>query len=233
MNLFHEILAPCCPVCGREPLDGSPNMLCADCFRMLDLTTEPFCPGCGGHLSGFLDMCPDCMNAVAERPWKNAFALFGMDGLGRELVHKFKYQNTPELARTLGRITAMRLGDRIRAEAYDCITPTPLHWFRCFLRGYNQAELFAEAAGKELGLPCFSLLRRKKWTSQQAKLNKKQRISNLKGAFAIKNSQKTKNRAILLVDDVMTTGSTLASAAQVLLDNGAERVGVLVLARRQ
>ncbi len=232
-SCLREIFPLNCPVCGKAPFDGSPNMLCAECFRKLDLIREPFCPGCGGHLSGFLNMCPDCMNADAGRPWQKAFALFRMEGLGRELVHKYKYRNMPELARTLAHLAAIRLGESILAEKFDCITPTPLHFLRYLKRGYNQADLFANVLAGELKIPCSSLLWRKKWTSQQSKLTKKQRISNLNGAFSVKNSQKTKNRAILLVDDVMTTGSTLASAAQVLLDGGAERVGVLVIARRQ
>ncbi len=222
-----------CPVCGGIPADGTANMLCAECLRSLPLMREPFCPGCGGQLSGFLEMCPDCMNADAGRLWKRAFALFRMEGIGRELIHRFKYQKNPELARMLGHLAAIRLGDLIREENFDCIVPTPLHFFRYFQRGYNQAELFAKAAGQELGIPCRNLLWRRKWTHQQAKLDKKQRISNLKGAFSIKNSTNAEKRAILLVDDVMTTGSTLASAAQTLLDGGAEKVCILVLAKRQ
>lgn len=221
-----------CPVCGNLPFDGSANMFCAECLASLDFIGGPVCPGCGGPLTGIFGMCPDCMDAEADRPWEKAFALTSMTGVGKELIHAFKYQNRPELARPLGAVAAMRFGTELLAQKIDLIVPTPLHWFRRLSRGYNQAELFADGLAERLGIPVLDALRRVKWTHQQAKLSKRERILNLKQAFSIKDSTKVKKRAILLIDDVMTTGSTLAAAAQTLLDAGADRVCVLVIARR-
>lgn len=101
------------------------------------------------------------------------------------------------------------------------------------MRGYNQSSLFAEQLGKYLHIPVRSLLRREQYTKQQAFLTKKQRNSNIAGAFSISDSTVAEKCGILLVDDVMTTGATLREAAGVLLSHGAERVDVLVIARRQ
>ena len=80
-----------CPVCGGEPFDGSPNMLCAQCFQELQFLRTPFCPLCGGELHGFLDVCESCL-VNGKRPWKGAVSAFRMDGLIKELLHRCKYQ---------------------------------------------------------------------------------------------------------------------------------------------
>lgn len=221
-----------CPVCGNVPFDGESGSFCADCLRHFDFVPEPSCPGCGGVMDGILGMCPVCLRSAADRPWQDAFSLFRMNGFGRDLIHQFKYENRPELACPLARLTAQRLGGRIRNAGFDWIVPVPLHWSRFLSRGYNQSEVFARCVGAELGIPVTDALRRVRRTDKQASLSQKQRIANLKDAFRINHSTKPEKRAILLVDDVMTTGSTLASAARTLRRAGAGRIGILILARR-
>ena len=220
-----------CPMCGGIPFDGSPNMFCKDCFEKLPFIRNPVCPGCGGELYGILDVCPDCLHAEKKFPWKRAAALFKMDGSAKEVIYQYKYRKGPELARPRGRLAAGCLENA--GIKPDLIVPTPLHWFRHLQRGYNQAELLCNVIGQETGIPVRNLLRRKKWTRQQARLDRKQRIRNLHQAFSIIDSTNCRNRCILLVDDVMTTGSTLSAAAETLLGAGAAEVDVLVLARRQ
>ncbi len=231
-GIVREYIPLECPVCGGPPFDGTSGMLCAECLAQLDFVPLPQCRGCGGELTGIMDMCNECLASEVARPWSNAYSVYTMDGFGRDLILNFKYRNVPELSRTLGMIVAMRLGETLRREAFDLIVPTPLHWFRYFQRGYNQSELLAAQIGASVDIPMKNLLRRVKWTRQQAKLSRKQRIANLKGAFAVRKSSDVAGRSVLLVDDVFTTGSTLAAAAETLLKTGASRVGVLVLARR-
>lgn len=220
-----------CPLCGGEPFDGTPNMFCKTCMERLPFIRQPVCPGCGGELYGILDVCPDCLHAEKKFPWKRAAALFKMDGAAKEVIYQYKYRNMPELARPLGRLASGLLE---QAGIHpDLIVPTPLHWFRHLQRGYNQAALLCREIGRETGIPVKTLLRRKKWTKQQARLDRKQRIQNLHQAFSIIDSTNCRKRCILLVDDVMTTGSTLSAAAETLLAAGAAEVDVLVLARRQ
>lgn len=220
-----------CPACGGAPFDGTPNMLCADCLRKMPFVSGEECPGCGAELHGVLAVCPDCLRAP-KRPWKRAFTLCRMDGLARDLILGVKFRKTPEFARAVGSLLGRKIARLLPPGAADCVAPVPLHWTRQLMRGYNQAELLAEGVARETGLPLIRPLRRRRRTRQQTKLNREERLANLKDAFCVKNSHKCENRAILIVDDVMTTGATLAFAASALLDAGARAVYAASAARR-
>lgn len=228
---FSSFMGWNCPICGGAPFDGEDSHFCAECMRSFRFVRNPVCPSCGGELSGILQICPDCLHAGRKFPWRKAAAVFIMDGFIKDVIYRFKYRNQPELARVFGYLAAGAC--RSAGIHADLIVPVPLHWVRYLQRGFNQSELLSEEIGKNLKIPVRSILRRKRWTGQQAKLNRDARIQNLSGAFVISGSTNCKGRCILLVDDVMTTGSTLAEAARVLLDSGAEEVNILVLARRQ
>jgi len=219
-----------CPVCGKPPFDGSPGMFCAECLDSLPFIAPPYCPGCGGTMDGILDVCPKCLHQP-PRPWSQAFSLFDMEGNARLAVMMLKYRGRPEFARSLGRL----LGDKLKRELpcpVDMIVPVPLHWTRFVLRGFNQSDLICQGISAELGVPVVRALRRCKRTRQQARLSRRERILNLTGAFSATGSTKCGKRAILVVDDVLTTGITLATAASVLLDAGASRVFAASVARR-
>ncbi|MBQ9338607.1 MAG: ComF family protein [Lentisphaeria bacterium] len=220
-----------CPDCGGMPFDGRPGHFCADCLRKYRFVRSPVCPSCGATLTGILEVCPDCLHAPHHFPWKRGISVFELTGPVRDAVIRYKYRNHPEYARAFGQLAAGTLRDS--GLKPDLLVPTPLHWFRYCQRGFNQAELLAQEMGRELGIPVRCLLRRKKWTRQQARLDREERIRNLDGAFSIRDSTNCKGRCILLIDDVMTTGSTLTAGARVLLDAGAAEVNVMVLARRQ
>ena len=190
----------------------------------------PLCPGCGGELSGILALCPDCLKSP-KHSWKAAVAAMKMEGGAEELVYKFKYRGRPDLARPLGSLMARALESS--GLKPDIIVPTPLHWTRLLARGYNQAELLAGELSRRTGLPLVHALRRTRNTGHQARLARKERLENLKGAFSLADSTPCKNRSILLVDDVMTTGSTLASASEILQAAGVAEVYVIIAARRQ
>ena len=191
--------------------------------------TPPFCPGCGGELDGALAICSKCMREE-KRPWPEAVSLFGMEGMGRILLHRFKFYNTPELARPLARLAAESL-EKARTE-FDIIIPVPLHWTRRFMRGFNQSLLMASLIAGFTDKPCEKILRRTRMGRVQSRLTREERKKNLIDAFSLKKGANCKNRAILLVDDVMTTGSTLSAASAELLKAGASAVNVFVLARR-
>lgn len=219
-----------CPVCGGVPFDGSPNMLCGKCLAGIRFLNPPYCPGCGGEHRGFLALCPECLSEKKKR-WDGAVAAFAMTGTIKELLHACKYQGQPELARVIGDLAFMAVRDRLPKA--DCIVPVPLHWRRALRRGFNQSACIAERLSAHTGIPCVELLKRVRFTGQQAKLGRSERLSNLSRAFSVPDSTNVKNRAILLVDDVMTTGSTLSAATRALKRAGAGAVYVFCAARRQ
>jgi ComF family protein len=113
----------------------------------------------------------------------------------------------------------------------DMIVPVPLHWSRQYKRGYNQAELLSLAVARVLDVPVVRALRRCRRTVQQATLDAQARQRNLSGVFTLKKKETVADRHILVVDDVLTTGATLAHATQVINDAGPATVSVLTAAR--
>lgn len=219
-----------CPVCSGVPFDGSPNMLCKTCFEKLQFLKPPYCPMCGGELHGFLDVCESCLSS-GKRQWDGAFSAFKMDGLIKDLLHQCKYEKKPEAGHLVGQLCLMAMSERM--PPVDYIVPVPLHWTRYLMRGFNQSALYAKVLSEGTGIPICYALRREKYTKQQAKLDRNERKSNLSGAFSIFDSTILKKRAILLVDDVMTTGATLSAAAKAVKHAGASKVYVFTVARRQ
>ena len=218
-----------CPGCRTGITEEKRNVFCPDCRARLKPILPPHCPGCGSELDGVLELCSKCME-FEKRPWDNAFALFNLYGFGQQLIHSFKYNNTPEMARAFGGLAAEIIaGSGVKL---DVIVPVPLHWTRTLMRGYNQSMLVCEIISAKLGVPCQSLLSRCRRTRQQAKLNRQQRIKNLRGAFVLREDADCRNLSVLLVDDVFTTGATLTAAAIVLRKATPGKIYVLSLGRR-
>lgn len=229
LRLLRSLFPLDCPLCGAPPWDGTPNMFCVECLAQMPFYSPPFCPKCGGTLDGIGAICSKCM-LEQKRPWIRGYAVFRMDGLLRSVVHSYKYRGHPELIRAMGELAArVFLRDPVDV---DFIVPTPLHWTRRIQRGFNQSELLAERISLATGIPVLHALKRTRATKRQARLKRNQRLRNLSGAFSLNDSTNVKKRAILLVDDVMTTGMTLEKETKVLLRAGASAVYVLVLARR-
>jgi ComF family protein len=145
------------------------------------------------------------------------------------LIHLFKYGKIPTLARPIADLVAAALP---RGEQFDFVVPTPLHWWRRWVRGFNQSELLAREIARRTGLPMLRALRRVRATSVQAGLSNSERRRNVAGAFhARRAAAALKGGNILLIDDVMTTGSTGAACASTLKRVGAARVTLLTAAR--
>ena len=218
-----------CPLCGKGiPADGIGGMFCRECLLTMRFVHGTPCPVCGGDINGIFSKCPDCMAAPA-RPWERGYSVFRYEGGAAEAVRKFKYGGNVSLARPLGRLLA---GVVEKPERYDAIVPVPLHWFRFLQRGYNQSVLLGEELSRRTGIPLVRGLVRIRNTKHQAFLEKEERMKNLRGAFRTRKPETLKGRRILLIDDVMTTGSTLAECAELLTGAGAA-VDIAVVARRQ
>jgi ComF family protein len=205
------------------------TLLPADCF----LCDEPLLWRQEGNV------CPPCWERL---PWTPGFRpshgrlitlLWAADyeGAIRRLVHGLKFSDMDYLAPALGRGLAGRLGRIIAAQRPDLIVPVPLHFRRRYRRGYNQAELLGRAIARFTGLPLDPrALRRRRAGRRQLGLSRRERLRSLAGCFRAAPGR-VRDRTILLVDDVVTTGATLEACARALHDAGARRVVGCVLAR--
>ena len=144
----------------------------------------------------------------------------------QSIIHSFKYAGMPRLAVAFGRL----LGEEFALES-KLIIPVPLHRTRRAERGYNQAEMLAKGIQERRGWQIVPALRRTRATPSQTQLSVPERIENMRGAFALtRHAADIQDKHILLVDDVMTTGSTLASAAEALLAARPKSISTLTLA---
>jgi len=150
------------------------------------------------------------------------------EGTLRKLVHLFKYTGVRPLARPFGELLARALP---RDQRFDLIVPMPLHWFKRWQRGFNQADLLAQEIGRKWQVPVRNVVRRRKATSSQAGLSNAKRRANVQGAFRVARGQTLNGLRVLLVDDVLTTGATASACARALKRAGAAHVSLLALAR--
>lgn len=198
--------------------------LCDLCEGSLDLFDRPWCDGCGipGWLAGC--RCHELPAAISQARSVGPFA-----GWLRSSVIALKYEDETDRAAHLGPMLAAVAP----AVADPVIAPVPLHASRLRSRGYNQSMLLAREAGAALGWPVAGLLVRTRATASQVTLGAAQRRGNVAGAFAVAPGVafSAPGPTVILVDDVMTTGSTLGACAEPLLAAGAAEVVVLTVAR--
>jgi ComF family protein len=148
------------------------------------------------------------------------------------VVLRLKHSRGETLAELLGELWAESAHSRLKEISADVIIPVPLHWWRRFRRGYNQSEALAHRLAARIRLPCRpGWLRRIRHTPQQTSQAPRERRENIHGAFRARSWARLRGQAVLLVDDVLTTGSTCNEAARALRAAGAARAVVAVLAR--
>jgi ComF family protein len=230
-TLADIVYPPACLACHAAIAE--PRALCAECWARFRLIERPFCERLGTPFT--VDAGPGLLSpaAIADPPvYERARAVARYDDLARGLAHRLKYGDRLDLASTLGAWMA-RAGAELLRDA-DLVVPVPLHRRRLWARRFNQAALLADAVGRLSGkrVDPFALTRRRH-TRPQVGLSRAERQSNLSGAFQVGDEAKGRlaGLRVLLVDDVLTTGSTVNLASQALLRGGARAVDVLVFAR--
>lgn len=160
-----------------------------------------------------------------------AVSVFQYTGVVKESLIRFKFYNEPSYYRTYAKLIADKLVRMTEIKQYHMVMSVPLHKHKEFSRGYNQAYLISKELGRELRLPEGSkLLKRYRYTEAQSLLDKQKRSQNVKGAFTITTPVKVADKSILLVDDILTTGSTLEECSRVLKKAGAVKVTAVVVA---
>jgi ComF family protein len=231
-GLLDLVLPPRCLACGG--LVERQGRLCAGCWRALTFLTPPYCRLCGYPLPHAAAEAPLCGGCTLSPPaFDRARAALRYDDGARGLILAFKHADRTDSAPLFGRWLA-QAGRDLLSDA-ELIAPVPLHRWRLLKRGYNQAAVLARALARETALALLpDLLQRCRATPSQQGLSAQGRLLNITpAAFRAHPWHRARlaGRKVVLVDDVLTTGATVAACAQVLRQAGAARVDVLTLAR--
>lgn len=220
-----ELLYPktCC-FCGKI----SVQEICDSCKEKVSYIKEPRCKKCGKPIRyEEQEYCHDCQKQSFH--YMQGRSLWIHKGAVPWSIYQFKYHNR----RIYGKFYAKELyrvyGESIEEWGIDLIVPVPLHWRRRRKRGYNQAEIVARYLGELTGIPVDKhLVIRKKYTEPQKTLNNKERVKNLKHVFDVRKMT-VREKNILLIDDIYTTGSTIDAISKVLLEKGHNKVWFLTI----
>lgn len=236
----------CCacsrPLAPDAQRHGQGAWFCAPCEAELPWVEPPYCAVCGETYDGAFTNDFRCMNCSGRRlDFEFAVAACMAEGVVRELVHQFKYQRRLQLRGALAALTMKVLEEpRLAGEnlAEWLLVPVPLHRSRERDREFNQSWEICQRLSQRTGIPAGNVLERSRATDSQARLDREERLRNLRGAFRIRKPGRWERviplsgRRILLVDDVFTTGATTSECARVLRrEAGAEKVVVITAAR--
>jgi competence protein ComFC len=222
---------PICAVCSN---DVEPSeYLCAGCESKITRIVPPFCAKCSEPFAGAITNPFDCANcAHREIYFDAAVSAFRSRGIVRKIILDFKYGRQVHLRHLVSSWLCAALDDdRLHGREFDLIVPVPLHPARRRERGFNQAALLAETLSKRMSIPTRPLLERVRYTTTQTAFDRTKRMENLRGAFRLRKNEKMQQLRVLLVDDVLTTGSTLSECARVLKKAGAASVYAVTAAR--
>ncbi|MBF0570507.1 MAG: ComF family protein [Candidatus Omnitrophica bacterium] len=212
---FELIFPDNCLLCRQFLNSRHQRQLCPNCLGSLTLNPTPF----------------SRQPALSTFAFDQAWSVCLYNETAQKLLHAFKYNSKTSLCKTFVPLMIDFIDRyRIPLDKFDLISPIPLHPVRLRERGYNQSSLLSLDLSRHYGIShSENLLIRQKNTTTQTELGAKQRWTNMEGAFKIKNSTDVKDKTIVLIDDLFTTGATLHSAAEALKTAGAARVGVLTL----
>ncbi|HEX8791626.1 MAG TPA: ComF family protein [Polyangiaceae bacterium] len=194
----------------------------------------PRCAACDGPVPRIAVFCAACASTVQraeDTGDPDAIAAFVYGGAIADAITRFKYGARPDLARPLSHLLWRAVAGHAPRLSKSVVVPVPLHPSRLAERGFNQSALLARPLARRLGAPFLPLaLARMRDTPRQASLGRQDRLGNVGGAFAARQPERMRGRPVLLVDDVRTTGATLAACARAALESGAGPVVTAVLA---
>jgi len=177
-----------------------------------------------------IEICKECYEKISisfqgqYNYYDSVVCVCDYSGIVKEAIRKYKFYNKPSYYRTFARLLAQKIKELIQWQKFDMIVSVPLHPERERSRGYNQSYLIARELGRELGIKNEAkILKRVRNTYSQSLLKKEDRLVNVKDAFRITDRSKVEGKAMFLVDDILTTGTTLNECSRVLKEAGAKK----------
>lgn len=239
-GILELIFPPHCQLCGGEldeslDLPGGPlpiSDFCGECLsRLVREPRLPLCRRCGLPSAG--DAGTRCVSCRRQSfGFSEVIALGPYEDEIRRAVIRMKQFHEHPLTAAMGRLLADRLNERWRDDLPDVVVPIPKFWLKRLMRGVNSAELLAESLGRKVRRPVWaSALQCRRATQKQSLLTISQRRANAKDSLRLHSKYSWTGKDVLIVDDIMTTGSTTNEAARVLRKAGARRIRVAVVAR--
>jgi ComF family protein len=232
------VYPPSCASCDcelpPERRGDDPSLLiCDDCFLEMPIFADPVCPRCGTQgVRVLADGCVVCRDARFR--FDETIALGMYSGNLRQLLLRMKRGGSEATTLAVGRLMWSQCREQLVAAAADVVVPVPMYWSRRLVRGTNSAAVLADDLAGRLGLPLADrVLYRRRNTLLQSELPPSARDRNLHDALAVRAGYAFQDARVLLVDDIMTTGSTANAAARALKASGAGHVALAVVARTQ
>ncbi|MCG2711452.1 MAG: ComF family protein [Candidatus Omnitrophica bacterium] len=232
---FIDIIYPrYCLICSKSIDDSSYEGACKACLEKIDVNAAPFCKKCGASLKSSTamanDSCAECRHK--QYYFDRALSVCEYAGIARKCIQLFKYKRKLKIGRNLSKIMLAFLKKHFTLDSIDLIMAVPLHRSKLKERGFNQAEILAEFIRLNLDIPAsFDNLKRVRKTLSQYQLPLGKRQKNMRDAFGCADKVFFKNKSILIVDDIFTTGATLNECSRVLKNAGAKKVYTLTIAR--
>ncbi len=235
-DVLKLLFPPRCQVCG----DLDDGLLCEECLSEVCFISPPHCLYCGipmysaGRHEASRQLCGNCRDGR----WLSGTRAAGLHLTTlRRAVLRYKFQGRTRLAPLFGRLLADVVADEaargeLPLEACAALVPVPLHPNRRRWRGFNQAELLCESLSERTGIPVWSdVILRVRDTVPQVNISGSERLTNVRGAFEAPSRSKLNAAAVILLDDVMTTGATMEECARVLRKSGVAAVYGLTVTR--
>jgi ComF family protein len=230
-GLTSLLYPPSCTICSAAVERG--EYLCDECDAKVMRIVPPFCAKCSEPFDGAITTEFACANCAHRKlHFEAAVAAYRARGIVRHVMLNFKYGKQIHLRHLVARWLVAALDDeRIRERRFDAIVPVPLHPARQRERGFNQAELLAQWLSNHMAIPLRPALQRVRYTTTQTAFDRAERMQNLRDAFRLRKNADVRRLRVLLIDDVLTTGSTLSECARVLKKAGAQSVYAATAAR--
>jgi ComF family protein len=211
--------------------------ICAGCQQPLQLNEELICTDCRFELpktNSHVEVDKKLVNKFAGKvklEHSLAYLKFVKGGKVQKIMHEIKYKDNQELGEMLGRMYGSELREKGFSEQFDVILPVPLHTNRLIIRGYNQSDCLAKGLAESLSIEWRdNVLKRGIETESQVAKSRLERYENMQDVFYVENFEDLKDKKIVIIDDTLTTGSTLESCVLALNDVGVKNVSIIAMA---